>query len=78
VHRSRLTLAVPSGGARTRKEGICLCKLYKGGRCKFHGGLSTGEDPRGKARAAANLPNARRSQPAPVNLTPEEQESVEP
>ncbi len=33
----------PVCGARTRRGSICLCKkLGRGGRCKFHGGLSTG------------------------------------
>jgi hypothetical protein len=30
-------------GARTRKGGRCMCReLYRSGRCKFHGGASTG------------------------------------
>lgn len=30
-------------GAKTRKGTPCQCKqLFRGGRCKFHGGLSTG------------------------------------
>jgi hypothetical protein len=48
-------------GALTRRGTLCECKkLYKNGRCKFHGGLSTGpKTPEGKARAAANLEKAR-------------------
>lgn len=46
-------------GARTRQGRPCKnTRLYKNGRCKNHGGLSTG--PRtegGKARALANLKN---------------------
>jgi hypothetical protein len=42
-------------GARTRRGTACRCRgVGRGGRCKFHGGLSTG--PRtaaGKARIAA-------------------------
>lgn len=33
----------PICGARNRQGLPCQCKkLYKSGRCKFHGGLSTG------------------------------------
>lgn len=42
--------------ARTRRGTACQCKAMANGRCKFHGGLSTGpktED--GRKRAAANL-----------------------
>lgn len=43
-------------GARTRKGTSCLCKALANGRCKFHGGLSTGpRTPEGKKRSAANL-----------------------
>lgn len=44
-------------GARTRAGTPCQCKkLYRGRRCKFHGGLSTGpRTPAGKARALRNL-----------------------
>lgn len=47
--------------ARNRQGGLCLC-LGDGraGRCKFHGGLSTGaKTPEGKARAMANLRRGR-------------------
>lgn len=42
-------------GATTRKGTPCQCKaLKRGGRCKFHGGMSTGpRTPEGKARIAA-------------------------
>ena len=48
-------------GALTRRGTLCECKkLYKNGRCKFHGGLSTGpKTAEGKARAAMNLEKAR-------------------
>jgi len=48
-------------GARNRRGLPCQCKLLlKGGRCKFHGGMSTGaKTPEGKARALANLRRGR-------------------
>jgi hypothetical protein len=44
-------------GARNRKGQPCQVKtLSRNGRCKFHGGLSTGpKTPEGKAKALANL-----------------------
>ena len=38
-------------GAKTRRGTPCQCKqLFKSGRCKFHGGLSTGpRTPEGRA-----------------------------
>lgn len=48
-------------GAKTRKDTPCkITDLRRGGRCKFHGGGSTG--PRteaGKLRSAANLPKTK-------------------
>jgi hypothetical protein len=43
-------------GAKTRAGGTCRHTLvYGNGRCKFHGGLSTGPTTQaGKAKAAAN------------------------
>lgn len=43
-------------GARTRAGTPCKLKgLYTSGRCKLHGGLSTGpKTPEGKARASLN------------------------
>lgn len=43
-------------GAKTRKGTPCkLTSLYRSGRCKFHGGLSTGpKTEEGKRRAAEN------------------------
>lgn len=40
-------------GAKNRRGEPCKCKLrLKGGKCKFHGGMSTGpRTPEGKARA---------------------------
>lgn len=54
-------------GALTRKGTACFCKkLYKNGRCKFHGGLSTGpKTAKGKARVALNLRNVRRRPQGP-------------
>jgi hypothetical protein len=44
-------------GARTKSKGTpCMCKAEKSGRCRLHGGLSTGpKTPEGRARALANL-----------------------
>jgi hypothetical protein len=42
-------------GARTRQQTACMCKALLNGRCRLHGGLSTG--PRtaaGKARIVAS------------------------
>jgi hypothetical protein len=48
-------------GARCRTTGLpCQAKATPSGRCRWHGGCSTG--PRtaaGKARSAANLPTSR-------------------
>ena len=45
-----------SCGARTRRGTPCRCAALPNGRCKYHGGLSTGpKTPEGKARALANL-----------------------
>jgi hypothetical protein len=44
-------------GARNRRGEPCACKkLYRGGKCRFHGGLSTGpRTEQGRLRALANL-----------------------
>jgi len=44
-------------GAKTRQGTPCKnTRLYRNGRCKNHGGHSTGpKTPEGKARALANL-----------------------
>jgi hypothetical protein len=44
-------------GAKTRAGTPCKQKgLYENGRCKLHGGLSTGPtSPEGKAKAMQNL-----------------------
>ena len=44
-------------GAKNRRGAPCQCKLlYANGRCKFHGGLSTGpRTTEGKARSLAAL-----------------------
>ena len=44
-------------GAKNRKGLPCQCKLLlKGGKCKFHGGMSTGaKTPEGKIRSIAAL-----------------------
>ena len=48
-------------GARNRQGQPCQCKLlFKSGRCRFHGGLSTGpKTPEGMARTLAALAQAR-------------------
>lgn len=49
-------------GAKTRRGTPCQCKALSNGRCKLHGGKSTG--PRtadGKRKATANLPDSKRS-----------------
>lgn len=47
----------PVCGAKTRRGTSCQCKkLLRGGRCKLHGGMSTGpRTPEGKVRSAGNL-----------------------
>jgi hypothetical protein len=44
-------------GAKNRKGLPCQCKLLlKGGKCKFHGGMSTGaKTPEGKERSIEAL-----------------------
>jgi hypothetical protein len=43
-------------GARTRAGGSCRCRALANGRCKFHGGMSTGpRTPEGRARSIAAL-----------------------
>ncbi|MCK4870022.1 MAG: hypothetical protein KAS93_02820 [Gammaproteobacteria bacterium] len=44
-------------GAKTKRTGLpCRARALANGRCKYHGGLSTGpKTPEGKARALANL-----------------------
>jgi hypothetical protein len=47
-------LAAPRCGARTRAGGCCRQPAMKNGRCRMHGGLSTGpRTPEGRARCAA-------------------------
>lgn len=51
--------------AQTRRATSCQCKAMSNGRCRLHGGMSTGPTtPEGKAAAAANLPNAKPTKPA--------------
>lgn len=51
----------PTCNARTRRGTPCQCKkLYPSGRCRFHGGLSTGpKTAAGKRTCAMNLPRVR-------------------
>ncbi|MBK5966176.1 hypothetical protein CCR95_19340 [Thiocystis minor] len=57
---SRKRKFTPVCGAKTRRGTPCQCKpLKKGGRCKFHGGASTGPTTtEGKETARANLQKA--------------------
>ena len=53
-------------GALTRKGSPCMMNgkaLGNGGRCKYHGGKSTGpKTPEGRARSLANLRQNRQAQ----------------
>jgi hypothetical protein len=54
-------------GAKTRKGTPCKCKALRNGRCKLHGGMSTGpKTPAGKRQSAANLPHSVKITPARV------------
>jgi hypothetical protein len=51
-------------GAKARSRGgqPCLQPAMKNGRCRFHGGLSTGaKTPEGRARLVTNFKHGRRS-----------------
>lgn len=52
LHGVKLSLA-PICGAKNRRGEPCGCKaLFPNGRCRFHGGLSTGpKTPDGKRRS---------------------------
>lgn len=54
-------------GAKTRAGTPCkLTGLYWSGRCKLHGGMSTGPTtPEGKAQAAENGRKPKRKKPTP-------------
>jgi len=44
-------------GAKTRRGTACLCKALSNGRCRFHGGKSTGpKSEAGKRKCVENLP----------------------
>ncbi len=63
---NRLARDTPIPGERceskTRKGSPCRCKALANGRCKLHGGASTGPTSmEGKRRSAENLPRAKRS-----------------
>ncbi len=66
---NRLARNTPMRGerceARTRKGNPCRCKAMANGRCKLHGGASTGPTSmEGKLRALQNLLRGRRSRQA--------------
>jgi hypothetical protein len=49
-------------GAKTRKDTPCRAKALDNGRCRNHGGMSTGpKTPEGKAKSLANLIQYRKS-----------------
>ena len=49
-------------GAKTRKGTSCQAKALMNGRCRNHGGMSTGpKTPEGKAKALAALKNGKGS-----------------
>jgi hypothetical protein len=56
-------------GARNRRGTPCrMSEIYRNGRCKFHGGLSTGpKTGDGKARARSNLDKRWSSEPHAVS-----------
>jgi hypothetical protein len=48
--------AVGTCGAKTRAGGTCRCPAMRNGRCRLHGGLSTGpKTPEGRARISLAL-----------------------
>jgi len=59
-------------GARTRRGTPCQAKaLLRGGRCKLHGGASTGpRSPAGRLRAQQNLRNIGLSTKSATSQTP--------
>lgn len=74
-HASRFTsppqipsdLAALQCGAKTRQGHPCKrTDIYLSGRCKFHGGLSTGpKTPEGRAQCALNGRNPKRKKQTP-------------
>jgi hypothetical protein len=60
--RRRMLRKVGAGirlcGAKTRQGRPCIMTALRNGRCKFHGGMSTGaKTPEGKAKSVAALTN---------------------
>jgi hypothetical protein len=48
--------AVKKCGAKTRGGAACLCPAMRNGRCRLHGGLSTGpKSPEGRERISVAL-----------------------
>lgn len=66
---SRKRKGAPVCGAKTRRGTPCQCKpLKRGGRCRFHGGMSTGPTTtEGKAQSAVNLEQARELLNSPLH-----------
>ncbi|MBK5965226.1 hypothetical protein CCR95_14295 [Thiocystis minor] len=67
---SRKRKGAPVCGAKTRRGTPCQCKpLKRGGRCRFHGGLSTGpRTPEGRIQATENLAKARAALNSPEHV----------
>lgn len=68
VHQARRKQAVqacpkPRCGARRKRDGLpCQAQALPRGRCKLHGGMSSGpKTEAGKARSMANLRRGRRT-----------------
>ncbi|NEX19760.1 hypothetical protein G3480_05430 [Thiorhodococcus mannitoliphagus] len=65
---SRKKPGKPICGARTRRGTRCQCKPVRGGRCKLHGGASTGPTTtEGKAQSTENLKRARAALNSPLH-----------
>lgn len=58
----------PICAARTRRGRPCQCKPVRGGRCRLHGGASTGPTTaEGKAQSTENLKRARAALNSPLH-----------
>ncbi len=64
--------------AMTRKGTPCMCKpLKRGGRCRFHGGMSTGpKTPEGRERSRRNLALAQAALAGPEHAETRRQRSL--
>ncbi len=75
---SRKKPGKPICGAKTRRGTSCQCKPLKpNGRCKFHGGLSTGPNTEdGKEAARRNLEKARATLAGPEHVAARRERSL--